>query len=43
MPRVIAFRIGPMWVAFRLNDVGEVGPRRFRFTENMARLAAATA
>ena len=43
MPRVIAFRLGPVWVAFTLNDYGQAGPRRFGLTREAAEWRAVEA
>ena len=33
MPRVVSFRVVVLFVAFRLNDYGEAGPRRWSLNE----------
>ena len=37
VPRLIAFRLGPLWVAASINDFGEVVESRLGFTRAHAR------
>lgn len=40
MPRVASFRVGPLWVAFRIRDDYGLGPRRWSFDRDRAVIKA---
>ncbi len=43
MPRVEVRRLAFVWMAYRVDDYGERGPRRFGFNKGLAVMKAAMA